>query len=310
MTDFGSLITAMITPFQGVNSPDYCEHNSPVDYEATEKLVKHLIETGTESIVVAGTTGESSTLTHDEERKVFKLVKETAKAANPNVKIILGTGSNSTETVIASNKQAEALGADGVLIVVPYYNKPSAKGLKIHFDRIAKNTSLPIILYNIPGRTGIDMDLETTVYIVKNNPNIVGLKEASNNIDRISELRTKFDSKRFKIYSGDDSLTLPMMAAGANGVISVASHVAGKEMSEMISSFRSGNIERATEIHVKLFPLFKELFKEPNPTCVKAALNLIQICSPILREPLVQLTEDQTRELKHVLDATILKAVS
>lgn len=298
MNDFGSLITAMITPFKE------SDPNS-VDYDALEKLVEHLAQTGTDSIVVSGTTGESPTLTHEEEAEIFKFTKEKANSINPNIKIIFGTGSNSTQTVIESNQKAEALGADGALIVVPYYNKPNQKGLKAHFDAIAKNTSLPIILYNIPGRSVINMSAELIIELAQENPNIVGLKEASNNIDQISKIRQSLDSNQFKIYSGDDSLTLAMMSVGANGVISVASHLVGNEMKEMISASTAGDTKKSEQIHHRLFSLFEALFVEPNPICVKAALNIQKICSAKVRKPLVELEESQEAELQKIIDKTL-----
>lgn len=298
MNDFGSLITAMITPFKE------SDPNS-VDYDALEKLLEHLVKTGTDSIVVSGTTGESPTLTHEEEAEIFKFVKSKTNALNPKVKIIFGTGSNSTQTVIESNKKAEALGADGALIVTPYYNKPNPKGLKAHFNEIAQNTSLPIILYNIPGRSVINMDANLIVEIAQENPNIVGLKEASNNIDQISKIRQSLGSEQFKIYSGDDSLTLAMMSVGADGVISVASHLAGNEMKAMISAFESGNTKESERIHHQLFPLFEALFIEPNPICVKAALNIQKICSEKVRKPLVELEPTQKKDLEKIIDKTL-----
>lgn len=311
MANFGSLITAMITPFAAnCKGDEALLGDAPIDFAATEKLINHLIETGTDSIVVSGTTGENPTLTHDEEQELFKFVKNKANAIDPNVKILFGTGSNCTRTVLESNREAEALGADGVLIVTPYYNKPNQKGLLAHFNRIASNTSLPIVLYNIPGRCVINMNADTICELIDANPNIVGLKEASNNLDQISEIRQKFDHNRFKIYSGDDSLTLGMMAVGADGVISVASHLAGKQMKDMIDYFVSGKAAEAEAIHKQLFPLFVELFKEPNPTCVKAALEMLGICSSALRQPLVELTAEQKQELKAVMDKALLNPVS
>ncbi len=309
MTEFGSLITAMITPFKGADSPDYIEGSSPIDFEATDKLVEHLIKTGSEALIVSGTTGENPTLTHEEGYDYFKAVKAKANSIDPKVKILFGTGSNCTRTVIESNEKAEALGADGFLIVTPYYNKPNQKGLKAHFNRIASNTSMPIILYNIPGRCVINMTAETTIELANSHSNIVGVKEASNNFDQVSELRQTLDSKRFKIYSGDDSLTLAMMAIGADGTISVASHIAGKQMRDMLNYFKSGKTAEAEAVHKQLFPLFVELFKEPNPIYVKAALNFLGICSSELREPLVGLTEEQTKKLITVMDKTILNPV-
>ena len=288
---FGQVITAMVTPFK---------NDLSIDFEAIEKLVNHLIKTGTDAICVAGTTGESPTLTHEEERELCKFVQ---KIANKKVKIILGAGSNSTATAIESTKAAEKLGVDGVLSVVPYYNKPSQEGLLEHFGQIAKSTNLPIVLYNIPGRTGINMEPQTVSELAKNYKNIIGYKDATGNLENTSQV-VQLTPKWFLVYSGDDSLTLPMLSVGAVGVISVASHIVGNEIKDMINSFFTGKIEQAREIHNKLFPLFKELFKAPNPTCIKAALEIRGICKADLRLPLVKLNEKQLDELKEVMDIT------
>lgn len=294
---FGQVITAMVTPFK---------NDLSIDFEATEKLVNHLIKTGTDTICVAGTTGESPTLTHDEERELCKFVQ---KIANKKVKIILGTGSNSTATAIESNKEAEKLGVDGVLSVVPYYNKPSQAGLLEHFSHIAKNTSLPIILYNIPGRTGINIEPQTVSELAGKYKNIVGYKDATGNLENTSQV-VQLTSKDFLMYSGDDSLTLPMLSIGAIGVISVASHIVGNEIKDMINCFFAGKTDSAREIHNKLFSLFKELFKAPNPTCIKAALEMKGICKSNLRLPLVKLNEKQLNELKQIVDKVCPKELA
>ena len=286
---FGQVITAMITPFKDDLS---------IDFEATEKLVDHLIKNGTDTICVAGTTGESPTLTHNEERELCKFVQKTAKG---KIKIILGTGSNSTATAIESNKEAEKLGVDGVLSVVPYYNKPSQEGLLEHFGQIAKATDLPIILYNIPGRTGINMEPQMVGTLADKYSNIVGYKDATGNLENTS-LVIEVVPKNFLVFSGDDSLTLPMLSVGAVGVISVASHIVGNEIKDMINCSLAGKIDLAKEIHHKLFPLFKALFKAPNPTCIKAALEMKGICRSNLRLPLVKLNQMQLNELKEIID--------
>ena len=292
---FGQIITAMVTPFkkgEGILLP--------IDFESTERLVNHLIKTGTDTICVAGTTGESPTLTHNEERELCKFVQNIAKG---KAKIILGAGSNSTATAIESTKEAEKLGVDGVLSVVPYYNKPSQEGLLEHFGQIAKSTSLPIILYNIPGRTGINMEPQTVYELAKKHKNIIGYKDATGNLENTSQV-IQLVPKDFVVYSGDDSLTLPMLSVGAVGVISVASHIVGNEIKDMTNFYLSGKINQAKEIHNKLFPLFKALFKAPNPTCIKAALEIKGICKADLRPPLVKLNERQLNELKEVMNQT------
>lgn len=289
---FGQILTAMVTPFKDDFS---------IDFEATEKLVNHLIKTGTDTIVVAGTTGESPTLTHEEERELCKFVQKCVKG---KVKIVLGTGSNCTKTAVESTREAEKLGVDGVLSVVPYYNKPSQAGLLEHFSQIARCTNLPIILYNIPSRTGINMEPQTTAELASKYKNIIGYKDATGNLDQTSQV-VQLAPKSFLIYSGDDSLTLPMLSIGAVGVISVASHILGNEIKNMINSYFAGKIELAKEIHNKLFPLFKTLFKAPNPTGIKAVLEMKGLCKSNLRPPLVKLNEKELKELKDIMDKTI-----
>ena len=294
---FGQVITAMVTPFKSDLS---------IDFDATEKLVNHLIKNGTDAIVVAGTTGESPTLSHKEERELCKFVQ---KVANKKVKIILGAGSNSTATAVESTKEASNIGVDGVLSVVPYYNKPSQEGLLEHFSQVAKCTSLPIILYNIPGRTGINMEPQTAAELASKYKNIIGYKDATGNLENTSQV-IQLAPKSFLIYSGDDSLTLPMLSIGAIGVISVASHIVGNEIKDMINCYFTGKIDLAKEVHNKLFPLFKALFKAPNPTCIKAALEILGICKADLRPPLVKLNEKQLNELKEVINKTCKKELA
>lgn len=297
---FGPIITAMATPFKEGNKHE-------IDLEATERLVEHLVNTGSDALIISGTTGESPTLTHDEEVVLLKCVKDKIKALGKDTKIIFGAGSNSTQTAIKMSKLAEDNGADGLLIVTPYYNKPNQKGLKQHFSLIAKSTKLPIILYNVPGRCVIGLNAGTIIELAKEHSNIVSLKEASNNLDLISTLRGSLSAEEFSIYSGDDSLTLPMISVGADGVISVASHFVGKKMQEMIEEFKNGNNAKAQEIHLKLFPLFDALFAEPNPTCVKEALKMIGICSAELREPLVALDSEQRADLEKIINKLVDK---
>lgn len=290
---FGQVITAMVTPFKDDLS---------IDFDAVEKLVYHLIKNGTDTIVVAGTTGESPTLTHDEEKELCKFVQKIVNV-NKNrdkVKIILGAGSNSTQTAIEATKEAERLQVDGVLSVVPYYNKPNQAGLIEHFSQIAKSTLLPIILYNIPGRTGINLEPQTTRELVSKYKNIIGYKDATGNLENTS-LIASLCPKDFLIYSGDDSLLLPILSVGGVGVISVASHIVGNEIKDMINSFFAGKIDLAKQIHIKLFPLFKALFKAPNPTCIKAALEIKGICKSNLRPPLVKLNQSELNKLKEVM---------
>ena len=286
--DAGEVITAMVTPMDS-------ERN--VDYEGVKKLAKHLIENGTDTILVAGTTGESPTLTFEEEIKVLKTVREVV---GPNAKIVMGAGSNCTITAVEASKRAVEAGADVILSVVPYYNKPSQKGMYEHFSTIAKAIKdTPIILYNIPGRTGVNMTPDTVCQLTNDFENIVALKQSFPDMDAITELKCKLPSD-VAIYSGDDSLTLPMLSIGAHGVISVASHVVGKDIKAMIGAFKAGKTEEALNLHLNLASLFKKLFMAPNPVPVKYALSKLNIIGDYVRRPLVELSEDEKIEFLKV----------
>lgn len=261
MTMFGRVMTAMITPFA---------EDGSVNYAVAEALAVHLSEQGTDTLVVCGTTGESPTLTWDEEYQLFQVIQ---RAVAGKAKVIAGTGSNSTSEAIAATQKADKLRLDGTLQVVPYYNKPPQEGLYNHFLEIAKaSPDLPLILYNVPGRTGQNLAPETVTRLAE-IPNIVAIKEASGNLDQVSQIR-RSTPVAFSIYSGDDSLTLPMLAVGAQGVISVASHLVGGSIQQMIQAFEQGQVQTAAQIHLKLFPLFKALFYSTNPIPVKIALRL------------------------------------
>ncbi len=288
MVDFGKVMTAMVTPFKDDLS---------VDYKAAEDLAVYLAGNGSEALVVHGTTGESPTLTHEEEFELYRVVKAALKSTR--CKLIAGTGSNSTATTINSTKQAEKIGCDGAMIVVPYYNKPSAEGLYQHFKAVAEATGLPLIIYNIPGRTGINM-LPETVARVAQIKNYAGLKDAAGNLDQTSATRAACP-ERFLIWSGDDSLTLPMLSVGAIGVISVASHLVGKEIAEMVNAYQAGDVARAKEMHLKLLPLFKVLFITANPTPVKAALAMVGKPVGIPRLPLIEANEKEKDQIRSVL---------
>jgi len=288
--DIGEVITAMVTPFN---------KDKKIDYDKVEELAKHLAHNGSDAILVAGTTGESPTLTHEEELELLSTVKRVV--AN-KAKVVMGAGSNSTETAIKMTKLIEKEGADAILSVVPYYNKPSQAGIIAHFSAIAESTKLPIILYNIPGRTGVNMAVETVAFLANKYSNIVALKQSFSDMDVVSELKLACPED-FVIYSGDDSLTLPMMSLGADGVISVASHIFGNEIKTMIHNFKNGNYNVAKNMHLKLYPVFKKLFMAPNPTPVKAALARMGMIKDYVRLPLVELTEEQKVELYEALDA-------
>ena len=290
--DAGEVITAMVTPFN---------EKREIDYPAVERLTKHLVNTGSDAVLVAGTTGESPTLTHEEEYELLYAVKGTVSGS---AKVIMGAGSNSTRTAVDVTKKVESLGADAILSVVPYYNKPSQKGLLEHFGTIADSTDLPILLYNIPGRTGITMKPETIAELANKHKNIFAVKQSLADMDVITETR-RLCPDDFVIYSGDDSLTLPMVSVGAYGVISVASHIIGKQMKEMLYEFKHGHTKRATEIHLELYPLFKKIFMAPNPVPIKECLSKMGIVENYVRRPLVELDSDERKELYSVLEQYI-----
>ena len=282
--DAGEVITAMVTPFN---------EKREIDYPAVERLTKHLVNTGSDAVLVAGTTGESPTLTHEEEYELLYAVKGTVSGS---AKVIMGAGSNSTRTAVDVTKKVESLGADAILSVVPYYNKPNQQGMIEHFGAIAKSTNLPIILYNIPSRTGVNMLPQTVAFLAKEYSNIVALKQSNSDLDLISELKAQCP-KDFAIYCGDDSLTLPMLSLGAHGVISVASHVVGEEIKSMIHNYKSGQVKAARNMHQMLFPLFKKLFMAPNPVPVKAVLSRLKLIENYVRRPLFELNEMERSEL-------------
>lgn len=284
---FGKILTAMVTPF---------DENGEIDFQAVEQLVNHLVNNGSDGIVVAGTTGESPTLTTDEKLQLFEKV---TSVANKRVTVIAGTGSNNTKESIELTKKAEEIGVDGVMLVAPYYNKPSQEGLYQHFRAIANETKLPVMIYNIPGRSAVNISVETTVRLSK-IANIVATKEASGNLDAMAEIIEQTDDD-FIVYSGDDSLTLPTLAIGGNGVVSVSSHIIGNEMQTMINEFNNGNIVRAASLHRQLLPIMKALFAAPSPAPVKAALNMKNIKVGSVRLPLVPLTDEQEQQLKAVI---------
>ena len=288
--DAGEVITAMVTPF---------DEKREIDYEKAELLAYQLVNTGSDAVVVAGTTGESPTLTFDEEVELLSSVK---RAVNGKGKVIMGAGSNCTKTAVMMSKRAEKEGADAILSVVPYYNKPSQSGLLEHFSEIARAVDLPIILYNIPSRTGITMSVETVKTLARNFPNIVALKQSAPDMDMLSELKSSVPAD-FAIYSGDDSLTLPMLSLGAHGVISVASHLFGTEIKSMIRNFKTGDVMTAKNMHLKLYPIFKKLFMAPNPVPVKAALAYKEIIEDYVRRPLVELTKAERAELIFTLES-------
>ncbi len=313
MKELGELITAMVTPF---------DDKLDVDYTGAARLAERLIENGNDGIVVAGTTGESPTLTKEEKLKMFKTVRDTVGSRGS---VIAGTGSYCTRSTVELSKQAQELGVDGLLVVAPYYNKPPQEGLFEHFAQVARAVSIPIILYNIPGRTGINVASDVIEKLHQEFPHIMALKDATGSLDQTSEVAIRTGAvaglrKRvavstapaapagsgpapagFRIYSGDDSLTLPMLACGGTGVISVAGHIVGPQIKEMIIHFFEGRVKEAKDIHWRLFPLFKALFATTNPILVKEALRFLGFDPGGLRAPLVRATAEQSDKLKKAL---------
>ena len=286
---FGNILTAMVTPFK---------KDGKVDYELAVQLANYIIENGSDGIVLCGTTGESPTLTWDEQHQLFVVIRNSLQS---KAKILIGTGSNSTSEAVEATQKAFEAGADGALVVVPYYNKPPQDGLYEHFKDVANAApKLPIMLYNIPGRTGSNL-LPKTVKKLMEFPNIVSIKAASGRIEEVTELRAECGSE-FAIYSGDDSLLLPMLSVGAVGVVSVASHIVGLQLKDMISNFQNGNVLKALDIHERLQPLFKALFETTNPIPIKAALEQLgwEVGPP--RPPLVKLNDDKTQKLSILIN--------
>src|SRR5436305_8432668 len=285
---FRGTFTALVTPFR----------EDAIDFNALQNLIKSQIAAGIDGIVAVGTTGESPTLTHDERKEVIRCAIETA---NRRCLVLAGTGSYSTREAIAITEEAEKLGVDGALLVAPYYNKPSQEGLFRHFSAIAKSTPLRLMLYNIPGRCGVDIAAETVARIQDDCPNVVSIKEAGGNVDRVSELRARLPGA-FTVLSGDDGLTLPFLAAGAVGLVSVASNLLPAEMCELVGAFANGDLNRAERLHRKLYWLFKDLFIEPNPVPIKTALSWRGNMSAEVRLPLCEMSAGNQARLRKTLE--------
>jgi 4-hydroxy-tetrahydrodipicolinate synthase len=286
---FRGTFTALVTPFR----------NGSVDFAAFEKLLETQVAAGIKGVVAVGTSGESPTLSHEERESVIRKCVETVKG---RCTVLAGTGSYSTRDAVEATKRAESLGVDGALVVAPYYNKPSQEGLFRHFKAISDATSLPIMLYNIPGRCGVDISADTVLRLADACLNIVAIKEASGSVDRVSELRGRLP-EAFTILSGDDSLTLPFMSVGAAGVVSVASNLLPSEVSALVVACECGDVSVAEKLHRQLFPLFKDLFIEPNPVPVKTALGWRGVISPECRLPLCEMTEANQARLRKTLQA-------
>ncbi|GAB6098829.1 4-hydroxy-tetrahydrodipicolinate synthase [Halanaerocella petrolearia] len=284
---FGEVLTAMVTPFND---------DLEVDYQQAAKLARYLVENGSDGLLVLGTTGEVPTLSHEEK---VKLLKTVINEVGEETTIVAGTGSYSTAKSIDFTKEAEELGVDGAMLVTPYYNKPPQAGLKKHFKSIAEATDLPVILYNVPSRTGRNIE-PTTIAKLSEIDNVVAVKEASGSVEQAAKINALTEDD-FMIYSGDDGLTLPILSVGGTGVISVASHVVGDEIKEMITAYKEGNLDLATQKNAYLNELFDAMFMTTNPIPVKKALNLVGPTAGGLRPPLIELSTEMEDDLKRVL---------
>jgi 4-hydroxy-tetrahydrodipicolinate synthase len=282
MPFWGRILTAMVTPF---------DTDGRIDESAVATLVDHLFANGSDGLVVCGTTGEAPTLTHDEKLRMFQHVKELAAGRGP---VIAGTGDNETAFSIELSREAAALGVDGLLLVAPYYNKPSQEGMYRHFRAIAEAVNLPVMLYNVPGRTGINIDATTVLRLACDVPNVVAVKDASGNLLQTSEIVAGAPAG-FRVYSGEDGLILPMLAVGGAGVVSVTSHLVGRDMRAMFDAFAAGRAIEAAALHAKMLPIVKACFQSttPSPVPVKAALNLLGVPVGGLRLPLVEANEKE-----------------
>ncbi len=288
MKSFGRILTAMVTPFY---------EDGSVNYEAAAKLAEHLIQNGSDGLVVAGSTGEAATLNKEEKLELFRVVVE---AVGKKAVVIAGTGSNNTSASVDMTRAAEKTGVHGVLLVGPYYNKPPQEGLYQHFKTIAQCTTLPAIIYNVPSRTASNI-LPSTIIRLSEIDNIVAVKESSGQLDQFAEI-IRSTPPDFMVYSGDDSLTLPSLAIGAQGIISVVAHVAGNVLRRMVDAFLAGNREEAARLHLALLPVFKGMFIVTNPIPVKTAVNLLGLHAGPFRLPLVNATEQEVAAIQAVLE--------
>jgi len=284
---FGKLITAMVTPFK---------EDGSVDYDEAVKIACHLADNGTDTVLLTGTTGECPTLSHDEE---FELYTKVKKGLGSKAKVIAGTGSNCTKTAIASTKKAEEIGVDGALIVVPYYNKPSQEGMYQHFKAVSEAVSIPLMIYNIPGRTSKNMEPETVARLAELD-NYIAIKEAAGDLKQFETI-VKATPKNFHAYSGDDGLTFDTMKLGGVGVVSVASHLVGKDIKRMINAIDEEKLDEAEEINNKLTELFETMFITTNPVPVKGAMNMLGFKCGKPRLPLVDLTKEEGKIVQEVL---------
>ena len=287
MPDLGSLLTAMVTPF---------DEDLQVDYDRAAQLAVKLIEEGNKGLVITGTTGESPTLSDEEKLTLYRVVKD----AVGNATVVAGTGSNNHKHTVELSQKAAQTGVDAIMLVGPYYNKPSQEGFYQHFSRAAAAVDLPVIIYNVPGRTGKNISAETIIRLAEAVPNIVAVKEASGDLGQISKICADTPDD-FLVYSGDDSMTLPILAVGGIGVISVVAHLVAAEMLEMISAFHDWDTQRAWQIHHKLLPIFEAAFlPSGNPACIKRALQICGFDCGGLRLPLVEASDEDTARIRRV----------
>ncbi len=282
---------ALITPFK----------NGEIDYDKVEELINYHIKNNTDALIICGTTGESSTMSFDEK---INFIDFCVKKADKKIPVIAGTGSNNTKSSIKLSIEAQKLGVDGLLLITPYYNKSNDKGLYNHFYKISKAVDIPIILYNVPGRTGVNLKPQT-VYELSLLENIIGIKEASGNISYATEIR-RLCGKDFKIYSGNDDIIIPILSIGGSGVISVVANIKPKETHDLVMNFLNKNIEEALNLQLELKPLIDSLFIEVNPIPVKTAMNLMKFDVGDLREPLYHMDEENLDILKKELKNTNL----
>jgi 4-hydroxy-tetrahydrodipicolinate synthase len=297
MAVFRGAGVAIITPFT---------RNNEVDYEKLGELIEYQIAGGTDSIIICGTTGEPSTLTHEEH---LECIRYTVNRVAKRVPVIAGTGSNSTDTAIYLSKEAESYGVDALLVVTPYYNKATQKGLIVHFTEVANSVKLPIILYNVPGRTGCNILPQTVATLVKNVDNIVGIKEASGNIAQIAEIMQLTEGK-IDLYSGCDEMVVPIMSLGGIGVISVLSNIAPKETHDMAMKYLEGDVVGSRELQLKFLPLINALFCEVNPIPVKKAANLMGFEVGHLRMPLTEMEPANAERLMKEMNAVGIKTIA
>ena len=284
------VLTAMVTPFA---------EDLSVDYTKARALARRLVQSGSDGLVVSGTTGESPTLSHEEKLKLFEVVLDEV---GYEAVVFAGTGTNDTRASIEMTRDAERVGVHGAMLVTPYYNKPPQAGLYRHFAQIAESTGLPLLVYNVPGRTSVNLAADTMARLARDFDNIVAVKEASGVLEQVAEIRSKAPDG-FVIYSGDDNMTIPIMSVGGDGIVSVASHVAGLAMQEMIAAFVAGDTARAGALHRRLLPLFKVIFVTTNPIPIKAALALAGFDAGPLRPPLVEAAEAERAQIRKVMES-------